>query len=402
MRQARVHREFHLDIGQFLDRGPLEIRDSLADHTHIEIETDRGDMPGLFAAEEVTSSAYFQVLHGNGHTGAEVGVLGNGGEPVVRGFGERFVRRVEKVRIRAFPTTPDTSPQLVQLGETEHVGTFHDEGVGIGDVEPGFDDRGTDEHVELLFPERDHHLFEGVLAHLAVGGGDTRLRDELAQPRRGRVDRLHPVVDEENLALSQQFAPDRCGDLPVVARADEGEHRVPFLRRGVDRRQLPDTGDRHLQRPGNRGGAHREHVHRGPHLLQVFLVLDAEPLLLVDYHQAEILEVGRGRQQPVGSDDYVDTALGEPFQHSLLLGRGIEPRHRPHGHRECRIPLGERLQMLLDEQRGRDENGDLLAVLHRLECSPHRNLGLAVADIAADDPVHRDGFAHVGLHLLDG
>src|SRR3712207_8908501 len=44
---------------------------------------------------------------------------------------------------------------------------------------------------------------------------------------------------------------------------------------------------------------------------------------------------------------------------------------------------------------------DLLAVLHRLERGPHRDLGLAVADVAADQPVHRDGLLHVPLDLLD-
>ena len=70
--------------------------------------------------------------------------------------------------------------------------------------------------------------------------------------------------------------------------------------------------------------------------------------------------------------------------------------------RELRVALGEGLEVLLDEQRRRHEHGDLLAVLHRLERRPHRDLGLAVADVAADQAVHRDGPLHVGLDLVDG
>ena len=58
--------------------------------------------------------------------------------------------------------------------------------------------------------------------------------------------------------------------------------------------------------------------------------------------------------------------------------------------------------MLGDQQRGRHQHGDLLAVLDRLERRPHRDLGLAVADVAADQPVHRDRLLHVGLDLVDG
>ena len=57
--------------------------------------------------------------------------------------------------------------------------------------------------------------------------------------------------------------------------------------------------------------------------------------------------------------------------------------------------------MLRDEQRGGHEHGHLLAVLNRLEGGAHGDLRLAVADVAGDEPVHRDRLLHVGLDLLD-
>ena len=63
---------------------------------------------------------------------------------------------------------------------------------------------------------------------------------------------LHPVVDVEDLALAQQLAADGGDDLPVLVGADVGQHRVPLLRRGGDRRHLADAGDRHLQRARDR------------------------------------------------------------------------------------------------------------------------------------------------------
>ena len=180
----------------------------------------------------------------------------------------------------------------MQLGQPEVVGAFDDQRVGVGDVEPAFDDRRADQDVVLPLPEREHVAFEGVLVHLPVRRGDARLGHQLAQPGRGLLDGLDPVVDVEDLAVAQQLAPDRGGDLLVVVDADERQHRVAFLGRGVDRRQLADAGDRHLQRARDRGRAHREHVHRGAHLLEQLLVLDAEALLLIDDDQAEVLELG--------------------------------------------------------------------------------------------------------------
>ena len=313
-----------------------------------------------------------------------------------------LLRRVQEVRVRPLAATADPAADLVQLGQAEQVGPLHDEGVGVGDVDAGLDDRGADEDVELLLPEADHHLLQRVLAHLAVGDRDPRLGHQLAQPAGRPLDRLDPVVQVEDLPVAQQLAVDRGGDLPVVVRADEGQHRVALLRRGGDRGHLADAGDRHLQRARDRRRRHRQHVDLGAQRLEVLLVLDAEALLLVDDDQAEVLEPGRRLQQPVGADDDVDRALGRSCSRvSLGLLRRLEPRQLPDLDRELGHPLGERVEVLLRQQRGRHQHRHLLAVLHRLERRPDRDLGLAVADVAADQPVHRDRLLHVGLDLVD-
>ena len=84
----------------------------------------------------------------------------------------------------------------------------------------------------------------------------------------------------------------------------------------------------------------------------------------------------------------------------LLLGRE-EPRQHLDAHRVVREALAERLAVLAREQRRRHEHRDLRAVEHRLGRGAQRDLGLAVADVAADEPVHRDRPLHVGLRLGD-
>ena len=101
------------------------------------------------------------------------------------------------------------------------------------------------------------------------------------------------------------------------------------------------------------------------------------------------------------ADDEVDLAAGQPVEHGLLLLGRVEAAHRGDLHREGGVALGEGAEVLLHQQRGRHQDGDLLAVGDGLEGGPDGDLGLAVADVAADQPVHRDDRLHVGLDLVD-
>ncbi len=99
------------------------------------------------------------------------------------------------------------------------------------------------------------------------------------------------------------------------------------------------------------------------------------------------------------ADDDVDGAILEAVQGRRLLLRRDEPREQADLDRERRESLTERRVVLRREDRGRDEDRDLLAVLRRLEGGAQRDLGLAVADIADDEPVHRSLGLHVRLDL---
>ena len=59
------------------------------------------------------------------------------------------------------------------------------------------------------------------------------------------------------------------------------------------------------------------------------------------------------------------------------------------------------LVVLLGQQRGRRQDRHLLAAVHRDEGGAQRHLGLAEADVAADQPVHRLRADHVLDHRVD-
>ncbi len=142
-------------------------------------------------------------------------------------------------------------------------------------------------------------------------------------------------------------------------------------------------------------------MHLGPELLQPLLVADAEMLLLVDHDEAEILEVDRFAEHRVRADDDVDAALGEALLRLALLGRGHHARKLADAHREAGEALAEDAGVLAGEQGRRHDDRGLLAVDRRGEGGAQRHLGLAEADVAADEPVHRPAGGEVVQRRLD-
>ena len=72
-----------------------------------------------------------------------------------------------------------------------------------------------------------------------------------------------------------------------------------------------------------------------------------------------------------------------------LLGGRAEAADDVDRERVVLEALGERAVVLLGEDRRRRQDEHLLAVVGGLEGGAQRDLGLAVADVAADQAVHR-------------
>ena len=124
-------------------------------------------------------------------------------------------------------------------------------------------------------------------------------------------------------------------------------------------------------------------------------------MFLVDDHQAEARELYIVRQQLVRADHNVDRT----FRHTLDRLRdflaGTEARQFRNLHRPVGKAVGKSLRMLFRQQRGRCEDRDLLAAHDGDEGGAQRNFGLAEADVATDQPVHRFAASHVLDHGVD-
>ena len=199
----------------------------------------------------------------------------------------------------------------------------------------------------------------------------------------------------EGLPLAQQLAAQSLADGRGVVLAHVGQDRPPVGRRGVDHGEVPDAGQRHLEGARDRAGREREHVDTLGHTLDRLLVRDPEALLLVDHQEAKVLERHVLGQQTVGADDHVDAPVGQALDDLALLRRREEAAEQLDPDRIRGVAVGEGLGVLAGEQRGRRQHGGLRPVLHRLEHRTHGDLGLAEADVAADQAVHRPRLLHV-------
>ena len=130
-------------------------------------------------------------------------------------------------------------------------------------------------------------------------------------------------------------------------------------------------------------------------------MLHPEPVLLVHDEQAEVLELDILLQEPVGPHDEVDPALLHELDRTRLLLLRPEPGQHLDRHGIVTEPLREGLVVLLREDGGGHEEGDLLVVDHRLEGGPDSHLGLAETHVAAYHAVHGPLPHQVVEHLPD-
>ena len=142
-------------------------------------------------------------------------------------------------------------------------------------------------------------------------------------------------------------------------------------------------------------------MHVGLELLQLFLLRDAEMLLLVDDQEAEMGKAHVLGQQRVGADDDVEAAVGQLLLDRARLLRRDQPRQLGDPHRQPGEALAKAAEVLARQQGRRHDDRDLAAGHRRDKGGAQRHLGLAEADIAADQPVHRLARGHIGQRVVD-
>ena len=401
MRDVDVDAEIHRRLDFHLHRLSLQLADRLFQEFRVHLEADRCDLSGLLAAQNVSCAADLQILRRDAEAGAEVGELLDGGEAFARVARQNAIARHQQITERQPVTAADAPAELVKLRKAETLRMVDEDRVARWNVDAILDDRRGKQHVILAVDEGEHRPLQLPLLHLSVPDDDAHSGHQLLEILLRGVDRLHAVVDEEDLAAAADLELDGLADEVVCKWDDGGLDGQAILRRRLDHRDVSDADHRHVQGARNRRRGHRQDVDGFLHLLQSLLLSYAEALLFVDDQQAEVLERDVFRKNPMRADDDVDLAMLELADDLLLFLRRVVARQQLDRHRKRGEASKERTVVLIGQDGRRREHGHLLAVHHRLERRPHRHLGFSVADVATEQTVHRLARLHVALHLVD-
>ena len=358
----------------------------------------------------------------------------------LRGVGER--RAVEQHADARAAAAADAAAQLVQLRQAEALGVLDDHERCVGHVDADLDHRRCDEDRDLAAGEERHHgrLLGG--RHAAVQQADHpagQRRAELAV-RRGRVLQVERgrLVDERTdpvrLPAARRFVADARDHL-VASRVGEqlGDDRRAAGRQLVDRADVEVGEQRHRQRARDRRRRHHEEMRLELTMIELGSIpasgtgrdrplpsppprgggsnalvqlraqrqplCDAEAVLLVDDRETEAREAHLLFDHRVRADDEPGFARRDLREHRvarLALAAAGQPGN---GDAERREPADELLQMLLGQDLGRRHQRALPAGVDRARGGERGDDGLARADVALQQAVHRHAAAEVGVDL---
>ena len=152
------------------------------------------------------------------------------------------------------------------------------------------------------------HGVQLFLGHLAVGNADACAGHQLAHMGGAGFDVVHPVVQVVHLPAPGKLFLHGFGKDNVVVFQHKSLHRLPLDGRLLDGGKIPDAAHGHVQGAGDGGSRQGEHIHPDEVLLQLFLVLHAKALFLVDDDKTEVVELYVLGQQPVGAHHDIHAA----------------------------------------------------------------------------------------------
>ena len=319
-----------------------------------------------------------------------------------RGFlPQHLVPLKREIGIGTAVGTSDTSPQLIQLGQSEAVGIFNNEGVHVRHVHAGFDNGRADQNIRLMFHQLPPDLRHFRLAHSPVCHQNPCVRQIPLQLRRGEFNGVNAVVDIVHLSAPFQFPLNRLHQYRLAVLHDISLHRIAILRRLGDDGHIPYAAHCHIQCAGNGRCRQGQHIHAGKHVLEFFLVCHAEPLFLVHDRQPQRTEFHVFLHNTVGADNDIRFAASDLFQNLFLPLLGNEAGQHHHVHRKMFKPADCRLIMLHGEHSGRHQNGTLFPAHDAFHCRTESHLCFPEAHVAAEQPFHRAFLLHVVLDLVD-
>ena len=230
---------------------------------------------------------------------------------------------------------------------------------------------------------------------------DARLGEQRGESFGDGLNGLDAVVEVEDLATAGELGLHGVAHELLIVTAHDGADGQALARRSLDDAEVARADEREVERARDGRGAHGEDVDLGAHLLESLLVTHAEAVFFVNDDEAKFAEARAVGEQGVCADDDVDRAGRSPRPDIGLLLGGAVAAEEFNGDGPAGEAVLEAFEVLLRKDGRRSEDCDLASAEHAFEGRAQGDLGLAEADVAADESVHRRGPFHVGFHVDD-
>ncbi|OAV68855.1 hypothetical protein Barb6XT_00767 [Bacteroidales bacterium Barb6XT] len=279
------------------------------------------------------------------------------------------------------------------------MGVVDDDGVGVGNVQAVFDDGGGNQHVVFIIDKIEDDFLQGFRLYLPVPDGDAGIGHFAADNCLNSGDMPDVIVDDKYLPVAAHLKVDSFADNVGVEAVHFRLYRIAVGRRRGDVAQIAGTHEGELQGAGNGGCRHRQGVHIGFELAQLFLYGDAKLLLFVYDEQPKVFELHVLAHDAMRAYQYINLSLAQLLQCLLYLCRCAGAADVIYFAGEIFQAFREGLIMLEGKYRGWHEHSRLLVVSRCFEGSADGHFRFAEAHIAAYQPVHRAVALHVLFHF---
>ena len=127
-------------------------------------------MAGLFLAQKIAGPADIHVVAGEAETRTQAVQSSDYMEALLLRGRQWLARIVGEIGVGTLLGTPDPAAELIELGQSEHIRTMHDQRIGGRHVQATLDDARAQQNVKLAVIEGGHHVFDLARRHAAVGG----------------------------------------------------------------------------------------------------------------------------------------------------------------------------------------------------------------------------------------
>ena len=110
----------------------------------------------MLIAEQVASTTDIEIMTCEREAGAEGIETLHHLQPALRRGVQHTAGGQRQISVAPQLRAANSSAQLIELSQPEHIRAMHDDRVRRGDIEPGFDDVGREQQVVTTLVERRH------------------------------------------------------------------------------------------------------------------------------------------------------------------------------------------------------------------------------------------------------